>query len=81
MKVGQEIHGNDRTGVKTETAKLNWPTIPRTVVSTEHSYNDDEVGETEIQDRNLPRCHFIHHKCHMQYPVIETQTLRREPCD
>jgi hypothetical protein len=33
-------------------------------------------GKTEVLGNNLSHCHFVHHKCCMDWPEIETGPLR-----
>jgi hypothetical protein len=34
-------------------------------------------GETEVIGENLPQCHFVHHKSHMTWPDLGSNSGRR----
>jgi len=41
-------------------------------VSTEHSWNDTDCGKRNYFDKILSIWRFFHHKCHINWPGIET---------
>jgi hypothetical protein len=46
------------------------------MMSVEQSVERQLAGETEVIGENLPQCHFVHHKSHMNSPGIETRPPR-----
>jgi len=38
--------------------------------------NDTDRQKPKNWEKHLCLCHFIHHKCHTYWPVIETQPLQ-----
>jgi hypothetical protein len=41
------------------------------MMNVERSVDWELTGETEVVGGNLPQCHFVHHKSHMIWPVLE----------
>jgi hypothetical protein len=37
----------------------------------EHWWNDTDRRKVKYSDKNLPQCHFVHHKSHINRPRIE----------
>jgi hypothetical protein len=37
----------------------------------EHRWNETDRGKPKYSGKNLSQCHFVHHKCHMDWPGIE----------
>jgi len=44
-----------------------------------HRWKDNDSGRTHYMERNLSRCHSVHHKSHMDWPGIEIASLRWDP--
>lgn len=40
------------------------------------NWNDTAREKPKYSERSLPNCQFIHHRCHMYWPVIEPTPSR-----
>jgi hypothetical protein len=49
------------------------------IMIVEQSVECEFSGETEVLRKNLPQCHFVHHKSQMTRPGLEPGPLRWEP--
>jgi hypothetical protein len=41
------------------------------MMNVEKSVEWELAGKTEVLGKNLPHCHFVHHKTHMTWPGFE----------
>jgi hypothetical protein len=41
-----------------------------------HWWNDNGKGKPKYSEGNLPKCHFAHHKCHLNWPGIGSEPPR-----
>jgi hypothetical protein len=51
------------------------------MMTVEQSVECELAGETEVLGKNLPQCHFVHHKSHMTPSGLEPELPQWEAGD